>query len=256
MAAITAKMVADLRTKTGCGMMDCKKALAESNGDFDGAVNGIATPAYAPEKGLLVTAKYSADNQAGKLACKEKICKIYGIPKNKTIFLMMCHLNAEKGADSVLQCLHTVRDYGGFTLLVGDTSEELAPKLGAFTRADGVLWIPDRPNPLKAIPLLAGADFYLCPSTDEPGGLLPMQASRYGTIPIVSQVGALVDNFSEDDAILIADGGLTSAIEQAFSLYADADALQAKRKACMEQDFSWKSRNAEYISLYEGSTNR
>jgi starch synthase len=115
--------------------------------------------------------------------------------------------------------------------------------------------MPDRPNPLKAIPLLAGADFYLCPSTDEPGGLLPMQASRYGTIPIVSQVGALVDNFSEDDAIIIKDGGLTYAIEQAFSLYADEDALQAKRKACMEQDFSWDSRKAEYVALYEGSKN-
>ena len=51
MAAITAKMVADLRTKTGCGMMDCKKALAESTGDFDGAVK------FLREKGLAVAAK-------------------------------------------------------------------------------------------------------------------------------------------------------------------------------------------------------
>ena len=54
MAAITAKMVADLRTKTGCGMMDCKKALAESNGDFDGAVK------FLREKGLAVAAKKAA----------------------------------------------------------------------------------------------------------------------------------------------------------------------------------------------------
>jgi len=53
MAAITAKMVADLRTKTGCGMMDCKKALTESNGDFDGAVK------FLREKGLAVAAKKS-----------------------------------------------------------------------------------------------------------------------------------------------------------------------------------------------------
>ncbi len=51
MAAISAKMVADLRTKTGCGMMDCKKALTESNGDFDGAVK------FLREKGLAVAAK-------------------------------------------------------------------------------------------------------------------------------------------------------------------------------------------------------
>lgn len=51
MAAITAKMVADLRTKTGCGMMECKKALSEANGDFDEAVKVLR------EKGLAVAAK-------------------------------------------------------------------------------------------------------------------------------------------------------------------------------------------------------
>ena len=51
MAAITAKMVSDLRTKTGCGMMECKKALSETNGDFDEAVKVLR------EKGLAVAAK-------------------------------------------------------------------------------------------------------------------------------------------------------------------------------------------------------
>ena len=44
-------MVADLRTKTGCGMMECKKALTEANGDFDEAVKVLR------EKGLSVAAK-------------------------------------------------------------------------------------------------------------------------------------------------------------------------------------------------------
>ena len=51
MAAITAKMVSDLRAKTGCGMMECKKALTEANGDFDEAVKLLR------EKGLAVAAK-------------------------------------------------------------------------------------------------------------------------------------------------------------------------------------------------------
>ena len=51
MAAITAKMVSDLRTKTGCGMMECKKALTEANGDFDEAIKVLR------EKGLSVAAK-------------------------------------------------------------------------------------------------------------------------------------------------------------------------------------------------------
>ena len=36
---ISASMVKELREKTGAGMMDCKKALVESNGDMDKAVD-------------------------------------------------------------------------------------------------------------------------------------------------------------------------------------------------------------------------
>jgi elongation factor Ts len=37
MAAFTAKDVKELREKTGAGMMDCKKALTENNGDIEAA---------------------------------------------------------------------------------------------------------------------------------------------------------------------------------------------------------------------------
>ena len=49
--AFTAKDVAELRKQTGCGMMDCKKALTETNGDFEAAVK------YLREKGMAATAK-------------------------------------------------------------------------------------------------------------------------------------------------------------------------------------------------------
>ena len=51
MANISAKAVMDLRAKTGCGMMECKKALVEANGDFEQAVKVLR------EKGLSVAAK-------------------------------------------------------------------------------------------------------------------------------------------------------------------------------------------------------
>ncbi len=41
MAEISAKEVMELRRKTGCGMMECKKALAESNGDIEGAIENL-----------------------------------------------------------------------------------------------------------------------------------------------------------------------------------------------------------------------
>ncbi len=51
MAEITAKAVNELRQATGCGLMDCKKALVESEGDFDKAVTILR------EKGLASQAK-------------------------------------------------------------------------------------------------------------------------------------------------------------------------------------------------------
>lgn len=51
MAEVTAAMVKELREKTGAGMMDCKKALAETGGDMQKAID------YLREKGLAAAAK-------------------------------------------------------------------------------------------------------------------------------------------------------------------------------------------------------
>lgn len=53
MAEITAEMVKQLREATNAGVLDCKKALLETNGDFDAAVEilrkkGLATPPRKP----------------------------------------------------------------------------------------------------------------------------------------------------------------------------------------------------------------
>ena len=57
MAAITAQMVKELRGATGAGILDCKTALNENDGDFDKAVE------YLREKGLAAAAK-KADRDA------------------------------------------------------------------------------------------------------------------------------------------------------------------------------------------------
>lgn len=51
--AITAKLVSELRAKTGAGMMDCKKALVENDGDMDKAIE------YLQKKSLAAVAKRS-----------------------------------------------------------------------------------------------------------------------------------------------------------------------------------------------------
>ena len=51
MAQITAKLVKELRERTGAGMMDCKKALVETDGDIEKAID------YLREKGIAKAAK-------------------------------------------------------------------------------------------------------------------------------------------------------------------------------------------------------
>lgn len=53
MSSISADQVKELRTRTGAGIMDCKKALAESKGDLEGAID------YLRKKGLSAAAKKS-----------------------------------------------------------------------------------------------------------------------------------------------------------------------------------------------------
>lgn len=59
MAEISAASVKELRERTGAGMMDCKKALTESNGDMEKAIE------YLREKGLAAAAK-----KAGRIAAE------------------------------------------------------------------------------------------------------------------------------------------------------------------------------------------
>lgn len=59
MAAVSAALVKDLREKTGAGMLDCKKALDETQGDLDAAIE------YLRKKGLAAAAK-----KAGRIAAE------------------------------------------------------------------------------------------------------------------------------------------------------------------------------------------
>ena len=63
MAAITAALVKDLREQTGAGMMDCKKALIDTDGDIEQAIDWLR------KKGLAAAAKKSGRVAAEGLVC-------------------------------------------------------------------------------------------------------------------------------------------------------------------------------------------
>src|SRR6266516_1626353 len=72
MAEITAAMVKDLREKTGAGMMDCKKALAETKGDF------AAAEEWLRKKGIS-----KAASKSGRVAA-EGLVSLWVAPDART----------------------------------------------------------------------------------------------------------------------------------------------------------------------------
>jgi starch synthase len=108
----------------------------------------------------------------------------------------------------------------------------------------------------------AGADFFLMPSLFEPCGLNQMYSLGYGTVPLVSRVGGLVDTVRDIDEHPADGNGLMfapkqdefdAALRRALKLYADKPRLAAVRARGMRQDFSWKKAVEAYERLYQAA---
>lgn len=76
MAEITASLVKELRERTGAGMMDCKKALQENNGDMDKAID------YLREKGIAKAVK-----KAGRIAAEGLIFDAVSSDNKKAVLI-------------------------------------------------------------------------------------------------------------------------------------------------------------------------
>lgn len=103
---ITASMVKELRDKTDAGMMDCKKALIETNGDMDAAVD------YLREKGISKAAK-----KADRIAA-EGLANIY-VENNKAVIL---EVNSETDFVAKNEKFIELVDVIGKTILSSDAS--------------------------------------------------------------------------------------------------------------------------------------
>ena len=87
-ATITAAEINKLRQATGAGMMDCRKALTETNGDFEAAIDWLrkqgqkvaAKRSDREAKEGVIIAKTSADNKTGFIVCIS--CETNFVSKN------------------------------------------------------------------------------------------------------------------------------------------------------------------------------
>ncbi len=110
MAEITAASVKELRERTGAGMMDCKKALAENNGELEAAVDWLRA------KGLAAAAK-----KAGRTAAEGLVGVVVDGPKGAVV-----EVNSE--TDFVAkneQFQEFVRNVANLALATGDDVDAL-----------------------------------------------------------------------------------------------------------------------------------
>jgi elongation factor Ts len=134
---ISAGMVKELRERTGSGMMECKKALVEANGDLEAAVeimrkSGLARAdkksGRTAAEGIISVA-VSADNK--RAAMLETNCETDFVAKNEDLIgfteqLTQCILDSS--VDSVDELLATVLPDAGIS--VDERRKELIAKLG------------------------------------------------------------------------------------------------------------------------------
>ena len=108
--------------------------------------------------------------------------------------------------------------------------------------------------------MYAGSDFLLMPSRVEPCGLNQMYALRYGTVPMVRNIGGLRDTVTDmgdtdgfgirfDQANV---GDITYSVGRAIDLYNNKPDLYSwMRGHMMTIDHSWDSSAQQYIDLYK-----
>lgn len=202
MANITAKEVAVLREMTGCGMMDCKRALTEADGNRDEAVKILR------EKGLAKAAK-----KAGRIAA-EGVVKAKAVNGKGVIVEINCETDFCAKSDKFLEFVEVVAD----TILANDVADVEA--LANVTAAGaGVTMSELLTEKIATI----GENIKIRRFTKLEGTLVPYMhdGGRIGTIV------KLVTDKPDDAEVLVCGKNVALQVTALNAQYVDKDAVPA-----------------------------
>lgn len=233
--------------------------IAVSNGMRKDVLSSY--PDIDPAK--VVTIRNGVDTNQWQPMSDPSIAKKYGISGRYAIFVG--RITRQKGLAHLLRAWAHVPDEYGLVLCAGSADEvgigaefeELVRELQA--RRENVWWIKEMLPQPELIPLLTGADLFLCPSIYEPLGIVNLEAmacevavlaSRVGGIPEVvadGSTGKLIDYTPESAEF---ESRLAGGISEMMS---DPDKLRlmgiAGRKRAITE-FGWEAVARATISLY------
>ncbi len=231
---------------------------------LSGILNGIDYNEYNPGKDPHIAVNYDLRSVKRKKENKTALQEKFGLPvdKDKPMIAMVSRLVDMKGLDLVAHI---------FDELLSDDLQFVVLGTGDKKYEDMFRYFQDKYpdkvsariyfNESEAHEIYASADMFLMPSKFEPCGISQMISLRYGTVPIVREVGGLKDTVINFDKATGEGNGFTFEnynahdmlfkIREALETYQDNDVWREIIKNGMKSKNDWSESSKKYKSLYE-----
>jgi starch synthase len=231
-----------------------------------GILNGLDTVAWNPCTDMALAARYDAATIDARAANKRALQMRMGLEVRPERFVLgvVSRLAGQKGIDLIIDTLPLLESLNAQLVVLGtgEPAIEAALREAVATQAGRVAALIGFEEALSH-QIQAGADAILVPSRFEPCGLTQLAAQRYGAIPIVSQVGGLVDTVIDANPAALGAGvatgvmfgpvtsvALIEAIRRAAALFADKAVWRRMQGNAMALDLSWAAPAQRYAELY------
>jgi starch synthase len=245
--------------------MGLHQVLADRGDDLTGVINGIDVGQWNPATDPALVANYAKVGETdAKAANRLALLERAGLPTTGTpqpLIGVVTRLVEQKGIDLLVELTRYLEHLPARLLVLGSGDAALADRLDQVAAAapDRVAFVNGYDAALSH-QIFAGADLLVMPSRFEPCGLAQMQAMAYGTVPVVTAVGGLVDTVIDADAdrehgngfvsATVDTTGLIDALHRATRAWFDTGRFRAIRRRGMKADWSWKGPAKTYASLY------
>ena len=228
-----------------------------------GILNGIDIDEWDPATDTYLPANYSIDDLAGKSKNKAALQKQMGLPQTTDIpvFGVISRLAEQKGIDVIVDAVENAESLDFQLVVLGSGETDLQNRLYNLQQKhpDHVAIKIGFDESLSRL-IEAGSDVFIMPSRYEPCGLNQLYSLRYGTLPLVTNVGGLADtvinyenNPDEANGFLIDDANpesLTNGINRALELYPNQPVWRQLQHNGMAAHFSWDISAGLYLQLY------
>ncbi len=233
--------------------------LTNRANDLHTVPSGVDLDRWNPENAEGEYAPFSAHQPEGKLVCRAALLAELELAPNPSapVFVMLGRLADKKGYDLLFPLLPKLLSADARLIIAGDQDPSLHKDLLAACRQHpGKMTFVASSGSDFTKHLFAGADILLVPSHFDPLSVAPLNAMRFGTVPVALANGGLLEHFSDFDpatgqgnAILFAHDtseAFWDAIVRAITLFGKSATWKIPMTNAMNARFPW-TRAAETL---------